>query len=78
MARPGEGFGLLSPDDGSADVPIRASSSSSRPRCSRKRAHLRGAHLVVVNQGETPLDDRADLVLRGPIDEMLPRIVGQA
>jgi NAD-dependent deacetylase len=31
--------------------------------------------LVIVNQGETPLDDRADTVLRDPIGEVLPRIV---
>ena len=39
-------------------------------------AHHRGARLVIVNQGETPLDDRADAVLRDPIGEVLPRIVG--
>ena len=38
-------------------------------------AHRRGARLVIVNQGETPLDDRADAVLRDPIGEVLPRIV---
>jgi NAD-dependent deacetylase len=38
-------------------------------------AHRRGARLVIVNQGETPLDDRADAVLREPIGEVLPRIV---
>jgi NAD-dependent SIR2 family protein deacetylase len=30
---------------------------------------------VIVNQGETPLDDRADAVLRDPIGEVLPAIV---
>jgi NAD-dependent deacetylase len=38
-------------------------------------AHRRGARLVIVNQGETPLDDRADAVLRDPISEVLPKIV---
>ncbi len=38
-------------------------------------AHRRGARLVIVNQGETPLDDRADVVLRDPIGEVLPRLV---
>jgi NAD-dependent deacetylase len=41
-------------------------------------AHRRGARLVIVNQGETPLDDRADAILRDPIGEVLPRIVGAA
>jgi hypothetical protein len=30
---------------------------------------------VIVNQGGTPLDDRADAVLRAPIGEVLPAIV---
>jgi NAD-dependent deacetylase len=38
-------------------------------------AHRRGAGLVIVNQGETPLDDRADAVIRAPIGEVLPRLV---
>ena len=37
-------------------------------------AHRRGARLVIVNQGDTPLDDRADAVLRDPIGEVLPRL----
>jgi NAD-dependent deacetylase len=41
-------------------------------------AHRRGAHLVIVNQGDTPLDDRADAVLRDPIGQVLPRIVRDA
>ena len=41
-------------------------------------AHRRGARLVIVNQGETPLDDRADVVLRAPIGEVLPAIVRAA
>jgi len=40
-------------------------------------AHRKGARLVIVNEGETPLDDRADAVLRGEIGEVLPRIVGR-
>jgi NAD-dependent SIR2 family protein deacetylase len=32
---------------------------------------------VILNQGETPLDDRADAVLRDPIGEVLPKIVSQ-
>jgi NAD-dependent deacetylase len=38
-------------------------------------AHRRGARLVIVNQGETPLDDRADAILRDPIGEVLPVLV---
>ena len=34
-----------------------------------------GARLVIINQGETPLDDRADAVLRDPIGRVLPAIV---
>ena len=30
---------------------------------------------AIVNQGETSLDDRADVVLRDPIGEVLPRMV---
>jgi NAD-dependent deacetylase len=41
-----------------------------------EEAHRRGARLVIVNQDETPLDDRAAGVLRDPIGEVLPRIVG--
>ena len=40
-------------------------------------AHRRGARLVIVNQGETALDDRAHAVLRDPIGEVLPAIVRQ-
>ena len=39
-------------------------------------AHRHGARLVIVNQGETPFDDVADAVIREPIGEVLPRIVG--
>jgi NAD-dependent protein deacetylase/lipoamidase len=38
-------------------------------------AHRRGARLVIVSQGETPLDERADAVLRAPIGEVLPGLV---
>jgi NAD-dependent deacetylase len=41
-------------------------------------AYRRGARLVIVNQGETPLDARADAVLREPIGQILPRIVSAA
>jgi NAD-dependent deacetylase len=37
-----------------------------------------GARLVIVNQGRTPLDGRADAVLRAPIGEILPAIVAGA
>ena len=37
--------------------------------------HRRGARLVIVNQGETPLDGRADAVLRETIGTILPVIV---
>jgi NAD-dependent deacetylase len=35
----------------------------------------RGARLVIVNQGETYLDERADVVLRSDVAEALPAIV---
>jgi NAD-dependent deacetylase len=38
-------------------------------------AKRHGAELVIVNQGETPLDRSADAVLREPIGHVLPRIV---
>jgi NAD-dependent deacetylase len=41
-------------------------------------AHRRGARLVIVNQGETPLDDRADAVIRAPIGAVLPRMIPPA
>ena len=31
---------------------------------------------MIINQGETPLDDRADAVLHDPIGQVLPAIVG--
>jgi NAD-dependent deacetylase len=39
------------------------------------QAKREGARLVIVNQGETSLDDLADAMLRGPIGEVLPRLV---
>jgi NAD-dependent deacetylase len=36
------------------------------------------ARLVIVNQGETPLDDVADAVIDAPIGDVLPRIVSGA
>lgn len=41
-------------------------------------AERTGARLVIVNQGETPMDARADVVLREPIGEVLPAIVAAA
>ena len=39
-------------------------------------AHDGGAAIVIVNQGGTPFDDVADVVLHAPIGEVLPAIVG--
>jgi len=39
-------------------------------------AHMSGARVVIVNGSETAMDDLADAVLRGPIGELLPRVVG--
>ncbi|HEX5936263.1 MAG TPA: NAD-dependent deacylase [Actinomycetota bacterium] len=39
-------------------------------------AHRHGARLVIVNQGETPFDQVADAMIREPIGEVLPLIVG--
>jgi NAD-dependent deacetylase len=39
------------------------------------QATREGARLVIVNQGETSLDDLADAKLQGPIGEVLPRLV---
>jgi NAD-dependent deacetylase len=39
------------------------------------QAKREGARLVIVNRGETSLDDLADAMLRGPIGEVLPRLV---
>ena len=45
------------------------------PVCELPLAALRrGARLIVVNQGETYLDDRADVVLREDVAEALPEI----
>jgi NAD-dependent deacetylase len=37
-----------------------------------------GARVVIVNAQPTPFDDMADVVLRDPISEVLPRICGNA
>ena len=36
-----------------------------------------GARVVIVNAAATEMDELADAVLRGPISEILPRIVGE-
>jgi len=38
-------------------------------------AHLSGAKIVIVNAERTDYDSIADVVVRGPISEMLPGIV---
>jgi NAD-dependent deacetylase len=46
------------------------------PVCELPLAGLRrGAHLIIVNQSETYLDDRADVVLHEDVTEALPEIV---
>ncbi len=40
------------------------------------RAKQAGAHVVIINAQPTPFDDLADAVLRGPIGEILPALVG--
>jgi len=39
-------------------------------------ARMSGARIVIVNGGETAMDHLADLILRGSISDLLPRIVG--
>ena len=34
-----------------------------------------GARVIILNAEPTPMDDMADSVLRGPIGELLPRLV---
>ena len=41
-------------------------------------ARRRGAQLVIVNQGATPLDELADVVLRDPIGDVLPALIGSS
>ena len=41
-------------------------------------AKYAGARVVIVNGEATAMDDLADAVLRGPIGELLPAIVGPA
>lgn len=36
-----------------------------------------GARIVIVNAGPTEMDDLADVLLHGPIGELLPRLVGE-
>lgn len=36
--------------------------------------YFRGRHLVLINRDETPLDNKAELVLRGPIGEVMAGI----
>ena len=39
-------------------------------------ASMSGARIVIVNAEPTAMDDLADEVLRGPISELLPAVVG--
>lgn len=39
-------------------------------------ARMSGARIVIVNGSETAMDHLADAVLRGPIGDLLPRVVG--
>ena len=39
-------------------------------------ARMSGARIAIVNNSETAMDHLADALLRGPISEILPRIVG--
>jgi NAD-dependent deacetylase len=39
------------------------------------RAKLNGAKLAILNGEETEMDDEADLVIRGRVEELLPRLV---
>jgi NAD-dependent deacetylase len=41
-------------------------------------AKAAGARVVVVNGEPTAFDDEADAVLRGPISDILPRLVSRA
>jgi NAD-dependent protein deacetylase/lipoamidase len=38
-------------------------------------ARMSGALVVIINGSETAMDHLADAVLRGPIGELLPRVV---
>jgi NAD-dependent deacetylase len=40
-------------------------------------ARMAGARIVIVNGSPTDMDDLADAVLRGPISEILPALVGE-
>ena len=37
-------------------------------------AHAAGAHIVIINNQPTPMDSIADVLLRGPIGELLPQL----
>ena len=37
---------------------------------------MSGSRIVIVNGSETAMDHLADIVLRGSISELLPRVVG--
>ncbi len=39
-------------------------------------ARMAGARIVIVNGSETAMDHLADVVLRGSISDLLPRVVG--
>jgi NAD-dependent deacetylase len=39
-------------------------------------AHLNGARVMIVNAEPTAMDDLADVMLRGPISEILPAVAG--
>ena len=43
-----------------------------------RSAKQSGARLIIINRTETPLDDAADLVLRGEIGRTLPALAGMA
>ena len=40
-------------------------------------ARMSGARVVIVNAEPTAMDDLADEVLRGPIGDLLPAVVGE-
>ena len=37
-------------------------------------AHAAGAHIVIINNQPTPMDSLAEVLLRGPIGELLPQL----
>jgi NAD-dependent deacetylase len=42
------------------------------------RAHASGVRVVIMNAGETPFDEVADLVIRGRIGQMLPPLISSS